>query len=342
MKRKNTSSFLLLLESYFGTYLPIAKGLSPATIKSYKTAFRVLLEFMYSKKGINAGEIRFEDLTSDIISEFLDWLETERKCSISTRNHRLSVLNAFSEYAQNRDFEAASVFHANLLKIPHKKGVMTKRSFFTREEIKLLLALPNPRTTIGKRDRALLCFMYASGARSQEVCELTVRDVSFCPNKATVKLLGKGQKVRIISIPTDAAAILKGYIEHRRIHDKFDRHIFSSQTHEKMTVSCIEEIFYKYVEKGKVKYPMYFREKSYTPHSMRHTTATHMLEAGVPLVVVKNFLGHASIQTTQIYAEITQRTADKELKSWNDKWFLKKEDTSASDSENSMIPDFLT
>lgn len=342
MKRKNASSFLSLLESYFGTYLPTAKGLSPATIKSYKTAFRVLLEFMYSEKGINAGEIRFEDLTSDIISELLDWLETERKCSISTRNHRLSVLNAFSEYAQNRDFEAASIFRTSLLKIPYKKGTPSKRCFFTREEIKLLLSFPNAQTAIGKRDRALLCFMYASGARAQEVCELTVGDVTFIPNKATVKLLGKGRKVRTISIPADAAAILKSYIEHRKIQDKYDRHIFSSQTHEKMTVSCIEEIFFKYVEKGKAEYPEHFREKSYTPHSMRHTTATHMLEAGVPLIVVKNFLGHASVQTTQIYAEISQRTADRELKAWNDRWFLKKEDMSATDSENGIIPDFLT
>ena len=96
MKRKKASVFLSLLESWFDTYLPTAKGLSPATIKSYKTAFRVLFEFMYSEKGINAGEIRFEDMTSDIITEFLNWLEAERKCSISTRNHRLSVLNAFS------------------------------------------------------------------------------------------------------------------------------------------------------------------------------------------------------------------------------------------------------
>ncbi len=342
MKRKNTSAFLLLLESYFNAYLPTAKGLSPTTIKSYKTAFRVLLEFLYSKKGINAGEIKFEDLTSDVVSEFLDWLETERKCSISTRNHRLSVLNAFSEYAQNRDFEAASVFHASLLKIPQKKGTPAKRSFFTRDEIKLLLALPDTRNAIGKRDRALLCFMYASGARAQEVCDLTVGDVSYFPNKATIKLLGKGRKVRTISIPADAAAILKCFIEYRKIQNKFDRHIFSSQTHEKMTVSCIEEIFFKYIEKGKAEYSMHFREKSYTPHSMRHTTATHMLEAGVPLIVVKNFLGHASIQTTQIYAEISQRTADRELKAWNDRWFLKKEDTAAMDSENDMIPDFLT
>ena len=342
MKRKKESSFLTLLECWFGTYLPTAKGLSPATIKSYKTAFRVLLEFMYSEKGINAGEIRFETLTSDIISEFLDWLETKRKCSVSTRNHRLSVLNAFSEYAQNRDFEAASVFRANLLRIPQKKGMPTKRSYLTREEIKLLLSFPNAKTAIGKRDCALLCFMYASGARAREVCELTVGDVTFSTNKATVKLLGKGRKVRKISIPADAAAILKGYIEYRKIQDKYDRHIFSSQTHEKMTVSCIEEIFFKYVEKGRAEYPGHFREKSYPPHSMRHTTATHMLEAGVPLIVVKNFLGHSSIQTTQIYAEISQRTADRELKAWNDRWFLKKEESSVTDPKNGMIPDFLT
>lgn len=342
MKRKSASSFLYLLESWFGTYLPTAKGLSPATIKSYKAAFRVLLEFMYSQKDVNAGEIRFEDLTSDIISEFLDWLEKERKCSISTRNHRLSVLNAFSEYAQNRDFEAASVFHASLLKIPTKKGIAAKRSYFTREEIKLLLSFPNSRTPIGQRDRALLCFMYASGARAQEVCDLTVGDVNFLTDKATVKLLGKGSKVRKISIPADAAVILKSYLEYRKIQDKYDRHIFSSQTHEKMTVSCIEEIFFKYVEKGKAKYPEHFKDKSYTPHSMRHTTATHMLEAGVPLIVVKNFLGHASIQTTQIYAEISQRTADRELKAWNNRWFLKKEESSPADSKNGMIPDFLT
>lgn len=339
--RKNTSSFLLLLESYFDSYLPTAKGLSTATIKSYKTAFRVLLEFMYTKKGINASEIKFEDMTSYAISEFLNWLETERKCSISTRNHRLSVLNAFSEYAQNRDFEAASVFRASLLKIPQKKGISAKRCFFTREEIKLLLSFPNTRTAIGKRDRALLCFMYASGARAQETCELTVGDVSFFSNRATVRLLGKGQKVRIISIPADAADILKSYIEYRKMQNDFDRHIFSSQTHEKMTVSCIEEIFFKYVERGKAEYPAHFREKSYTPHSMRHTTATHMLEAGVPLIVVKNFLGHVSIQTTQIYAEISQRTADRELKAWNDSWFLKNGGSEANEQESDTIPQFL-
>ena len=131
----------------------------------------------------------------------------------------------------------------------------------------------------------------------------------------------KGQKVRRIGIPYDASNMLRKYIEHRKISNESKRHIFSSQTHEKMSVSCIEEIYSKYICKAKERYPKMFLNH-YTPHSMRHTTATHILESGVPLIVVKNFLGHVSLQTTQIYIEITEDTINKHLKSWNDKWFL--------------------
>lgn len=120
-----------------------------------------------------------------------------------------------------------------------------------------------------------------------------------------------------------------------------NRHIFSSQTHEKMTVSCIEEIYAKYVARAKAENLMLFREDTYTPHSMRHTTATHMLEAGVPLMVVKNFLGHVSLQTTQIYAEITQDTMNRQLKAWNEKWFLKNENRKTNSDDTERIPKFL-
>lgn len=106
-----------------------------------------------------------------------------------------------------------------------------------------------------------------------------------------------------------------------------------------MSVSCIEEIYEKYVIKAKAAHQNMFL-KSYTPHSMRHTTATHMLEAGVPLIVVKNFLGHVSVQTTQIYAEVTQDTMNKHLKEWNDKWFAESDENRETISE-SKIPDFL-
>lgn len=339
--RHKKDSFLDLLEYYFGTYLPTAKGLSLSTITSYKAVFRILIEFMYSEKGISASQIRFNQLTASTIIEFLDWIETTRGCSITTRNHRLSVLTAFAEYAQNRDFEAASVFRSSMSKVPRKRGKHATRSFFTQNEVKILFKLPTDNTEIGLRDKTLLCFMYASGTRAQEVCDLTVGDIQFYPDKASITIVGKGQKARRIGIPKSAAIMLKGYIKHRHISDHKERHVFSSQTHEKMTVSCIEEIYSKYVARAKAENPMLFSEKNYTPHSMRHTTATHMLEAGVPLIVVKNFLGHASLQTTQIYAEITQDTMNRQLKSWNDKWFLKNEDENACSNDEERIPRFL-
>ena len=135
--------------------------------------------------------------------------------------------------------------------------------------------------------------------------------------------------------------MLKQYISFRGIEKLFQRHVFSSQTHEAMTVSCVEEIFKKYVTSCKRKNPDKFLEISYPPHSMRHTTACHMLEAGVPLIVIKNFLGHVSISTTQIYAEVSQNMADKHLKEWSDKWFSTEETPEHPLHSREDIPDFL-
>lgn len=163
--KKNT--FLDLLEYYFNIYLPVAKGLSNATITSYKATFRLLIEFMYSTKAVAADKINFENLDNQAITEFLDWLESERGCSIATRNQRLSAIAAFSIYAQNRDFESATVFRNNVSKVPKKKAPRSVRNSFTRAEIKVIFDLPDSTTEIGLRDKTLLCFMYASGMRTQ-------------------------------------------------------------------------------------------------------------------------------------------------------------------------------
>ena len=332
-------SFIDILEHYFNYYLPTARGLSPSTIASYKSTFRLLMEYLYEEKNLAADKITFKSIDDNMIASFLDWIENERNCSINTRNQRLSAIVAFSIYAQNRSFGEATLFRSNVSKVPKKKAPRKGRSSFTRDEVKILLGLPDKTSEIGLRDKTLLCFMYASGTRAQEVCDLTVGDIQFYPDRAGINIHGKGQKMRRIGIPFDASKMLEDYIKHRGIAGKYEAHVFSSQTHEKMSVSCIEEIYKKYVVLAKAENPEKFRN-SYTPHSMRHTTASHMLEAGVPLVVVKNILGHVSIQTTQIYIEISQDTMDQKLKSWNEKWFIKNE--SIPDSKNSNIPDFLT
>jgi len=340
MRRKN-NSFMDHLEYYLVTYLPTVKGLSDATIVSYKASFRILMEFLYSVKGIPADKVGFNLLDDKLIIEFLDWLESARGCGIATRNQRLSAIAAFAMYVQNRDFDAATCFRNSVLKVPRKKTSQKGRSSFTRDEVRILFELPDARTEIGLRDKTLLCFMYASGTRAQEACDLTVGDIQFYPDRAGINIHGKGQKVRRIGIPFEASEMLKKYIAHRGLANDFKAHVFSSQTHEKMTVSCVEEIYAKYIVRAKRESPNQFRD-NYTPHSMRHTTATHMLEAGVPLIVVKNFLGHVSLQTTQIYTEISQDSMNRQLKSWNDKWFLKDNNPDHRNSAGEgHVPSFL-
>ncbi len=335
------SKFLELLDSYITKYMPCSVGASPNTITSYKYAFRLLLEFMYSMNGIPADKIAFEQLTFDTMTEFLDWIEKDRGCSASTKNQRLSAIISFSEFAQNRDFVAASVFRSGVIKIPMKKAQKKQRAVFSVQEVSIFLRLPDDGKQIGLRDKVLLSLMYASGARAQEICDLTVGNIQFNIKGATLNIKGKGGKSRRIGIPDNCAKMLQKYISHRRLALKPDNHIFSSQTHEHMTVSCIEGIFKKYIRQAKANNPSLFREHSYPPHSMRHSTASHMLEAGVPIVVIKNFLGHASLQTTQIYAELSQNTVDKHLIEWNEKWFSQNSDVPQESKKNNEMPDFL-
>ena len=335
-RRKN--DFMTILEDYFETYLPYSRGLSQNTIKSYKQSFLLLLRFMLDVKKTNAEDIKFSSLTYDTLFEFFSWLETDRQCKASTRNQRLSALSAFSEYAQNRYFNAASVFRSAIIKVPVKKGTKKARSVFLREEVKILLDLPDETYETGLRDKVLLSFMYATGARAQETCDFTVADLRINDRTASVTLVGKGSKTRQVGISLSLAKVVQRYIKHRHIDRYPDRHVFSSQTHEQMTVSCIEEIYKKYVTIAKEKYPGMFLDDNYSPHSMRHSTACHLLEAGVDIVTIKNILGHVSVQTTQIYAEMSQDSVDRKLKEWNDTWFGNKIEIKKAKDE---IPDFL-
>ncbi|MDF1618723.1 tyrosine-type recombinase/integrase [Petrocella sp. FN5] len=340
--RKTLSSFLKYLDYFLNTYMVEVKGLSLNTVKSYKTTFKLLITFMYTEHATPADELEFITLDANMLSAFLKWLETDRHCSPSTRNQRLAALYSFSEYAQNRDFEAASSFRTSVLAIPNKRIPKKKRVSFTTDEIKIFLAVPGQNSEIAVRDTLLLSVMYATGSRAQEICDLKVKKISFSDTNTTIDLIGKGKKARRVRIPNHCAVILKKYLVHKKISNKPNHYVFSSQTHDYMTVSCVEAIYKKYVKQAKLLYPNLFQEKSYSPHCMRHTTAQHMLEAGVPIMVIKSFLGHASVQTTQIYIESTQAAIDKHVKEWNERNFPKElypvQNTSKPDE---IIPSFL-
>lgn len=339
-KRQEESILLRQLKYFLDTYMTEVRGLSRNTVISYRTTFVLLICFMYTVKEISADKITFKDLDTNTLSDFMSWLEKERGCSASTKNQRLAALYSFSEFAQNRDFDAAAVFRSAVLRIPTKKTPRRKRIGFTVEEVKLLLAAPGQNSEIALRDTVLLSLMYATGARAQEICDLTVSKVQFRQQNTTVDIVGKGSKARRVRIPDHCAAMLRKYLIHRGTSTKPERHIFSSQTHEHMTVSCVEEIYKKYLKQLKGTHPDLFVEERYSPHSMRHTTGQHMLEAGVPLMVIKSFLGHASVQTTQIYAESSQATVDRHVKEWNERNFPNTLYTRHNEIEDN-IPEFL-
>lgn len=315
---KKPTPVINILADFFVAYMPTAKGLSPNTITSYQYAFQLLFEYLNDEKAIPPESVTFQTLCNGAILEYLDWLEVERNCGARTRNQRLAAISSFAKYAMKHKLAEALTFGSEVTNLP-KKQVRKNEDvvYFTVDEMGVLLGMPNSATKIGKRDMVLMSVLYASGARAQELCDLTVNDVRF-GEKTSLRLVGKGGKARVVTIPDDCSLLLKDYLKGNQClagtRDARLRHVFSSQTHEHMTVSCIEGIVKKYVNAAKMERTDLFRHRSYSPHSFRHSIAVHMLESEIPLPVIKNFLGHASIESTLIYATITPELANKYLR----------------------------
>jgi len=332
------SYVLPVLAEFFSSYLPKTRGLSANTIKSYKQVFRLLFEYIHAQNGLLPEKVEFRHIESGVIESWLNWLCEERGCSAKTRNHRLSVMVTFAKFTFASNFEGALSFCSKVTHMPKMKEPKRPQSVhFTREEMSILLRLPSQRSNIGKRDKVLLSALYASGARAQELCDITVGDIRF-GTANTVTLRGKGGKTRHVVIPQQCAVLIKSYMEQNKlISADTCRHVFSSQTHEHMSISCVEAIVKKYVKMAKKLRPELFPE-NYTPHSFRHSIAMHMLESGIPLPVIKTFLGHVSIASTMIYASANYDLVCKYLK---DKNPYAENDESAHQAESYLTPPFL-
>lgn len=315
-----TNKLLNVLRNYIETYLPDTKGLSNNTIKSYKATFRLLFEFFKVVYKLEPDQISFSSLDYDHLNAFLLWLESNRNDSASTRNQRLSALSSFSKYAQSRNFDAAVIFRNAVLSLPVKKAPVKMRQVMTREEVKIFLSLPDVNKPTERRNKVLLSFMYSTAARAQEVCDLTTTDISIRNGKYYVTLHGKGRKARIVPINKKMYKLLLQHIKTKPRQYRNSKYVFNSQTNEQMSVSAIEEIFKKYQKMAKDKYSDMFNG-NYTPHTMRHTAAAHMLESGVSIPVIRSILGHSSIETTMIYARVNQAMVDKKVKEWNEEHF---------------------
>jgi len=309
-----------VLEDFFTDYLPNNRGLSDNTILAYQYAFRLLFNYLDETKKLTPEKVTFLSLSNGLIEEFLAHLETQRKCSVKTRNIRRAAIKAFAKFATKKAFTASLSFYTEIMEIEKKKE--PKRSiikYFTQDEIALLLKLPKSNRLVGQRDVTMLAMLYATGARAQELCDICLKDITLAtPTSLTkVRLTGKGNKSRFVTIPNTCTDILTGYLRSKNYDVKnettYEWHLFSSQTNEHMSIKCVEEVVGKYVVQAKARYPDYFRQGSYTPHSFRHSIAVHMLENGESLIAIKAFLGHSSIATTVIYAQMTPELANKYL-----------------------------
>lgn len=331
-------SFGELLNNWLEEYLPNVLGQSDNTVKSYRTSWEQMITFLYREKGISADKITFDTFTFEVIMEFLDWIKKVRNCKDSTRNNRRAAIVKFAKYAQNYNFDAAYKFNVAAQKVPGKKQTDSReRAAMDREQTKIMLNLPDIHDRYGRRDITILNFLYASGCRSQELCNLKVKDIIFQDDgKASVHLHGKGKKERRIRISSMYASMLKKHLKYEKILNFKDHYVFVSQRNPQMSVVAVERIVAKYAKRAKQEYPELFSDIVITPHVFRHTTATHMLETGVPLMVVSRFLGHADIGTTLIYAKMSEKDVNEKLKNWDKTYWADYMDEPTDDENETM------
>jgi len=264
-------------------------------------------------KGIRHYLIDYKHFTVELMEEFVLWLEEERNYSASSRNQRHAAISAYFKYASRREMAALSALN-RISAVPSKKTPSVAFPYFTVEEIGILLKMPDTSNRLGRRDQSLLCLLYDSAARAQELCDVIVGDVRF-GRPTRIKLHGKGRKTREIPLADECSKLIKQYIKSQKLDNEESRvhPLFRSQAHEKMTTACIRNIVDKYVKLAGEKFPEMFLEENYSPHSFRHSKSVHMVEAGIQLIHIRDFLGHATIQSTERYAKVSQKAITKAL-----------------------------
>ena len=301
------TDFSIHLTAFLSDYLPIQKNVSKNTIKSYRDTFKLLLLYCETEEIIPVEKLTMKKLSSELIDRFLSWLETERKSSVSTRNLRLTAIHSFFRYAQAESPEF--LYHyQKVLAIPAKKKRQTLVEHLSPEGIKVLLEQPDKSTPQGRRDITLISLMYDSGARVQEIIDLSVKDF-ISGNNPVLIITGKGNKTRRVPIMRNTATLVERYVSENRLDyaHRTDYPLFTNKQHNRLTKEGVSYIINKYAA-------MAHETSGIVPekvrcHMLRHSKAVHLLQAGVNLIYIRDFLGHSDIKTTEIYAR-----ADSELK----------------------------
>ena len=299
---ETATDFAKYLTKFFTEYLVGERGASTHTIRSYSDTFTLVLTYMDKVKHIAADRLTLSHFYRETVLDFLDWLQKERKCANTTRNQRLAALHSFFKYMQYEDAKHLEQWQ-DILSIKVKRS--ERRSFVNYlgvEGIKFLLEQIPVNTKEGRRNLALLALLYDSGARVNEIIDLSPSSLNL--NKPCyVTIFGKGNKKRIVPLQNEQVKLLVSYMKENHLDNPAynQRPLFANNRGKKLTNSGVAYILNLYANNARILNPELIPEKI-SPHTLRHSKAMHLFQSGINLVYIRDILGHVSIQTTEIYA----------------------------------------
>jgi len=297
-----------LLHSFFHDWLVDQRDASHRTILAYRDTWRLFLRFVAQHLKRRVSALRTEDLTEQMLLAFLKHIEHDRQGSIGTRNCRLAAIRSFFSFVAEREPRAAKQC-AEVLRVPFKRAPRQAMCYLDSEEVAAILAQPNRTTAEGQRDHALLSLLYNTGARIQEALDLRPQDIRL-KSPTHVRLLGKGKKERISPLWPETADVLAALL--RRCPRRDDEPLFINRYREPLTASGFRFRLRQYVRAAAEQLPT-LAQKRITPHVFRRTTAVQLVAVGVDVTVIRSWLGHVKLETTNHYAEANIETKRRAL-----------------------------
>lgn len=295
---KPTDPFPGLLHAFFYERLVQQRNVSAHTVRSYRDTWRLFLRFVAARHKRPVAQLTLAELTAAEAAAFLQHSEVERKVSIGTRNCRLAALRSFFGFVAERE-PAAIAQCAEVLHIPTKKASNLAPCYLESSEVEAILDQPDRKCLEGQRDHALLSFLYNTGARIQEaldVCPAAIRfDAPLC-----VRLMGKGRKERICPLWPETVALLRALLKRQPRAD--DEPLFVNRYGAPLGASGVRFKLAQYVQAAVRTVPT-LSSKKVSPHRFRHATAVHLVAAGADVTVIRSWLGHAHLDTTNHYAQ---------------------------------------
>jgi len=313
-KATKPTDFAYLLTNFLSVYLPGQRGYSQNTIASYRDAFSIFLRYCEGFHKLNPDRLTLDKITKSLVEQFLDWLTGERGNSDGTRNQRLAAMHSFFRYVRTESPEQILKCQ-QILAIPIKKKAQEPVNYLAFEGIKSILDQPKLDIPKGRRNLCMLSLLYDTGARVSELCYAEVGHIRL-EKPGTVKLFGKGNKVRVVPLMEKTSEVLRGYMTEQGLlnHDKFKHPLFWNNRGEKLTPAGVRYILSKYVDLARLVMPELIPQ-TVSPHSLRHSKAVHLMQAGINIVYIRDILGHADLKTTEIYAKIDPKMKRESLES---------------------------